>query len=144
MTNKLIIFMCLSCPGTFKLTLQFTEDYPNKPPTVRFVSRMFHPNSKLVARTSPIFQYYEWLISKNDSSNLDENCTQIPESADMLSMCVLPIWLVSHIWSFVGVYPHEQVGVAYMLCLPVEWSGICVRFICCCILVCYLGEALSL
>eukprot|EP00850_Spirogloea_muscicola_P002879 SM000011S19057 [mRNA] locus=s11:617917:619461:+ [translate_table: standard] len=22
----------------------FTEDYPNKPPTVRFVSKMFHPN----------------------------------------------------------------------------------------------------
>lgn len=37
-------------PGTFKLTLQFTEEYPNKPPTVRFVSRMFHPNSKLRER----------------------------------------------------------------------------------------------
>ncbi|PWA43578.1 ubiquitin-conjugating enzyme/RWD-like protein [Artemisia annua] len=22
----------------------FSEDYPNKPPTVRFISRMFHPN----------------------------------------------------------------------------------------------------
>jgi len=32
-------------PGTFKLTLTFTEDYPNKAPTVRFESKMFHPNS---------------------------------------------------------------------------------------------------
>lgn len=30
--------------GTFKLVLEFTEDYPNKAPQVRFVSRMFHPN----------------------------------------------------------------------------------------------------
>ncbi|CAG2119351.1 unnamed protein product, partial [Medioppia subpectinata] len=32
--------------GTFKLTLEFTEEYPNKAPTVRFVSKMFHPNGK--------------------------------------------------------------------------------------------------
>ena len=32
--------------GTFKLTLVFTEEYPNKPPIVRFVSKMFHPNGK--------------------------------------------------------------------------------------------------
>ena len=30
--------------GTFKLTLQFDESYPNKPPIVKFLSRMFHPN----------------------------------------------------------------------------------------------------
>lgn len=30
--------------GTFKLILEFDESYPNKPPTVRFISRMFHPN----------------------------------------------------------------------------------------------------
>lgn len=30
--------------GTFKLSLEFTEEYPNKPPTVKFVSKMFHPN----------------------------------------------------------------------------------------------------
>jgi ubiquitin-protein ligase len=32
--------------GTFKLTLEFTEEYPNKAPTVKFVSKMFHPNGK--------------------------------------------------------------------------------------------------
>lgn len=34
--------------GTFKLTIEFTEEYPNKAPTVRFVSKMFHPNGKYV------------------------------------------------------------------------------------------------
>lgn len=30
--------------GTFKLLLEFTEDYPNKAPSVRFITKMFHPN----------------------------------------------------------------------------------------------------
>lgn len=30
--------------GTFKLTLKFTDEYPNKPPQINFVSKMFHPN----------------------------------------------------------------------------------------------------
>ena len=30
--------------GTFKLVLEFTEDYPNKAPQVRFLSKLFHPN----------------------------------------------------------------------------------------------------
>jgi ubiquitin-conjugating enzyme E2 A len=32
--------------GTFKLSLEFTEDYPNKAPTVKFLSKMFHPNGE--------------------------------------------------------------------------------------------------
>ncbi|XP_073273636.1 ubiquitin-conjugating enzyme E2 2-like [Primulina huaijiensis] len=42
--NIIYIYIYCLLIGTFKLSLQFTEDYPNKPPTVRFVSRMFHPN----------------------------------------------------------------------------------------------------
>ncbi|KAL5108298.1 Ubiquitin-conjugating enzyme E2 A [Taenia crassiceps] len=30
--------------GIFKLVMDFTENYPNLPPTVKFVSKMFHPN----------------------------------------------------------------------------------------------------
>ena len=32
--------------GVFKLSLNFTEDYPNKAPKVKFITKMFHPNSK--------------------------------------------------------------------------------------------------
>jgi ubiquitin-protein ligase len=34
----------LFADGTFKLTIEFSEEYPNKAPRVRFVTRMFHPN----------------------------------------------------------------------------------------------------
>jgi ubiquitin-conjugating enzyme E2 A len=30
--------------GTFRLVMHFEETYPNKPPGVKFVCRMFHPN----------------------------------------------------------------------------------------------------
>ena len=33
--------------GVFKLRMEFSEDYPNKAPLVKFKTRMFHPNSEL-------------------------------------------------------------------------------------------------
>lgn len=30
--------------GIFNLALEFSEEYPNKPPIVKFVTKMFHPN----------------------------------------------------------------------------------------------------
>ena len=30
--------------GTYKLSLEFTEEYPDKAPDVKFTTKMFHPN----------------------------------------------------------------------------------------------------
>ncbi|CAG7820289.1 unnamed protein product, partial [Allacma fusca] len=30
--------------GTFKISIEFTENYPYEPPAFRFLSKMFHPN----------------------------------------------------------------------------------------------------
>jgi hypothetical protein len=35
--------------GTFSLILEFGEEYPNKPPKVRFVSKVYHPNGASAA-----------------------------------------------------------------------------------------------
>lgn len=32
--------------GTFRLSMTFSEEYPNKPPVVKFLSKLFHPNGK--------------------------------------------------------------------------------------------------
>ena len=47
MTWNAVIFGPAETPfedGTFRLVLEFDEQYPNKPPAVRFINEMFHPN----------------------------------------------------------------------------------------------------
>uniref|UniRef100_A0A8C4TCQ5 UBC core domain-containing protein n=1 Tax=Erpetoichthys calabaricus TaxID=27687 RepID=A0A8C4TCQ5_ERPCA len=39
--------------GTFKVVIEFSEEYPSKPPTVRFISKRFHPNVYADGSTSP-------------------------------------------------------------------------------------------
>lgn len=35
--------------GTFRLSMLFSEEYPNKPPEVKFLSKMYHPNGMKIA-----------------------------------------------------------------------------------------------
>lgn len=44
---KAVIFGPADTPfedGMFKLSLEFTDEFPNKPPIVKFTSEMFHAN----------------------------------------------------------------------------------------------------
>ena len=58
--------------GIFKLILEFSEEYPTKPPMVKFVSNMFHPNiygdgkiclDILTNQWSPIYDVHTILTS---------------------------------------------------------------------------------
>ena len=33
--------------GVFRLKMKFSADYPLKAPEVKFITKMFHPNSKI-------------------------------------------------------------------------------------------------
>uniref|UniRef100_A0A0N4ZV29 UBIQUITIN_CONJUGAT_2 domain-containing protein n=1 Tax=Parastrongyloides trichosuri TaxID=131310 RepID=A0A0N4ZV29_PARTI len=79
--------------GIFKLKLEFTEEYPNKPPNVKFVSKMFHPNvyadgsiclDILQSRWSPTFDVMGLLISIR--SLLDEPNVSSPANAEAANL----------------------------------------------------------
>lgn len=47
--------------GIFRLTLEFSEDYPQKAPSVKFVSTLFHPNgTRFMLRMEP---HAEWHLT---------------------------------------------------------------------------------
>ena len=56
--NQIIfIFWCFIIQdGIFELCLHFGEDYPYEPPTVKFVTEMFHPNVDEYG----VFHLYNW------------------------------------------------------------------------------------
>lgn len=79
--------------GTFKLVIQFDEQYPTKPPSVKFVSEMFHPNvyqsgelclDILQNRWSPTFDVSTILTSIQ--SLLNDPNTASPANAEAANM----------------------------------------------------------
>jgi ubiquitin-conjugating enzyme E2 A len=58
--------------GSFKLLIEFTEEYPTKPPSIKFITNMFHPNiyadgriclDILTNQWSPIYDVHTVLTS---------------------------------------------------------------------------------
>lgn len=67
--------------GTFRLQLEFTEDYPNKAPTVKFVTKLFHPNV-----------YADGSICLDILQNQVGSPALAPARASGLAFCVRPSW----------------------------------------------------
>jgi ubiquitin-conjugating enzyme E2 I len=42
-TSVILIFTCIYV-GVYKVTMEFSEEYPSKPPKCKFVPPLFHPN----------------------------------------------------------------------------------------------------
>ena len=77
--------------GTFSLVLNFKESYPQHPPEVRFISKMFHPNiyangllclDILKNRWSPTYDVYGVLMSIQSLLS-DPNINSPAEAADL-------------------------------------------------------------
>ncbi|KAF0987155.1 hypothetical protein HZS_7841 [Henneguya salminicola] len=46
--------------GIFKLTLEFSDKYPNEPPIVKFIDEMFHPNIQSDGRVLHDILRHKW------------------------------------------------------------------------------------
>ncbi|KAE9453998.1 hypothetical protein C3L33_14088, partial [Rhododendron williamsianum] len=108
-----VILACLHSPGTFKLTLQFSEDYPNKPPTVRFVSRMFHPNSKFEACS---FSFFIYIFSP------EVGCTAVVDGTCIFR--VYAVWFTLPFPSFPSLLAVYADGSICLDILQNQWSPI--------------------
>ena len=53
------------------LDLEFTESYPNKPPAVRFTSKMFHPNGRAVPRLRVLHTHVSFPVYADGGICLD-------------------------------------------------------------------------
>jgi len=85
--------------GTFRLIMHFEEQYPNKPPGVKFISQMFHPNvyatgelclDILQNKWSPTYDVAAILtsIQRSVSADMEERISQRgpPSRQDMWSI----------------------------------------------------------
>lgn len=52
-----IVFLICSEGGFFKANLTFPRDYPLRPPKMKFITEIWHPNGKDWTTGSQMYQY---------------------------------------------------------------------------------------
>lgn len=122
--------------GTFKLTIEFTEEYPNKPPTVRFVSHMFHPNvyadggiclDILQNRWSPTYDVSAILTSIQVSENfllgsISYNNLGII-SWVKFHLVLYSNWYLKYFWAVLQVYKNTVMYAKFFYLLDLNNSS---------------------
>lgn len=120
--------------GTFKLKIEFTEEYPNKAPVVKFKSTVFHPNSRSHSPHSSSWEIKNCLLVEVsvEDWNLHQNRTlQHQEQIALLYLVDSKAspWKVSQLkqnfsYSDLPRWPNEQLAT-YSPC----WISICLKTI---------------
>lgn len=90
--------------GTFELSIEFTEEYPKKPPIILFKTPMFHPNSIckiLISNSLYWWQDLPWHIAESVESN-DEHFFCI----DIYTSITKIIWLFYSLYCQILIQNH--------------------------------------
>jgi len=95
--------------GTFKLTIDFTEDYPNKAPTVKFLTKIFHPNSKLLVNRGERLRHPQGPLPLSD-----DRLSLVPVYADG-SIC---LDILQNQWSPIYDISAILTSIQSLLCDP--------------------------
>lgn len=78
--------------GVFALDVVFPNDYPNSPPTIIFMTKMYHPNSKYLKFEHSLYRWKNMLryFTKTVESSFEYRyCTSINSSNKYIYPIVL-------------------------------------------------------
>ena len=81
--------------GTFRLVMQFEEQYPNKPPQVKFISQMFHPNVYATGELCLDILQNRWSPTYDVAAVLTSIQRYAPALSRFASSVMLTYWLSS-------------------------------------------------
>lgn len=116
--------------GIYQLRIMFPDQYPEKPPRVRFMTEMFHPNifpdgnlclDILQDQWNPIFSVstiltsIQSLLTDPNSSRCVRACVHVCARS---CMCVHTIWVAINSTHEACVWPYACIRTHALVCSP--------------------------